>query len=203
MTLAAIIAVCFLSVQNAGSATTSQSPDKQPPAVMPATSSTPEGQASSSSQAPPAQAPSASTPESANQPKPAPKPHDRKKTSMSNCSSAPAAPNAPRDSTPSPCPPPKKVVRHGGSNEPGVQITGGTTAEQSVHQRSTDQLRLATEENLKKIGGRQLSPSQQEMKSQINQFMEQSKTAAAAGDLDRAHNLATKAHLLSVELIKP
>jgi hypothetical protein len=204
MTLAAIIAVCFLSVQNAGYATTARSPDKQPPTVMPATSSTPEGQASSSSQAPPAQAPSASTPESANQPKPAPKPHDRKKKSTPNClTAAPAANSAQQPASAAPCPPPKKVVRHGGSNEPGVQITGGTTAEQSVHQRSTDQLRLATEENLKKIEGRQLSPSQQEMKNQINQFMEQSKTAAAAGDLDRAHNLATKAHLLSVELVKP
>jgi hypothetical protein len=61
----------------------------------------------------------------------------------------------------------------------------------------------ATEENLKKIEGRQLSPSQQEMVSQIKQFREQSKTAAAAGDLDRAHNLAMKAHLLSDELVKP
>ncbi len=205
MTMAAILAVCFLSVQNAGCATTAQSPDKQPPAVMAATLSTSEGQASSSSQTPPAaQAPSASTPESANQPKPAPKPHDRKKKSTPNClTAAPAANSAQQPASATPCPPPKKVVRHGGSNEPGVQITGGTTAEQSLHQRSTDQLRLATEENLKKIEGRQLSPSQQEMKNQINQFMEQSKTAVAAGDLDRAHNLATKAHLLSDELVKP
>jgi hypothetical protein len=41
------------------------------------------------------------------------------------------------------------------------------------------------------------------MVSQIKQFMEQSKTAADAGDLDRAHNLALKAHLLSDELLKP
>jgi len=61
----------------------------------------------------------------------------------------------------------------------------------------------ATEENLKKIEGRQLNPSQQEMVNQIKQFREQSKTAAAAGDLDRAHNLAVKAHLLSDELVKP
>jgi hypothetical protein len=72
-----------------------------------------------------------------------------------------------------------------------------------LHQRSTEQLRLATEENLKKIERRQLGPSQQDMKNQINQFMEQSQTAAAAGDLDRAHNLVLKAHLLSDELVKP
>ena len=41
------------------------------------------------------------------------------------------------------------------------------------------------------------------MVSQVKQFMEQSKTALAAGDHDRAHNLAMKANLLSVELLKP
>jgi len=102
-----------------------------------------------------------------------------------------------------PCPPPKKVVRNGGSDEPTVQLTGGTTAEPAVQQRSTDQLRAATDENLKKIEGRQLSPSQQEMVSQIKQFMDQSKAAVAAGDLERGHNLALKAHLLSDELVKP
>jgi hypothetical protein len=72
-----------------------------------------------------------------------------------------------------------------------------------MHERSTGQLTSATEENLKKIAGRQLNPSQQEMVSQIKQYMEQSKTAVSDGDLDRAHNLAMKAHLLSDELIKP
>jgi hypothetical protein len=102
-----------------------------------------------------------------------------------------------------PCAPPRKVVRNGGSKEPAIQLVEGTTAEQVVHQRSTDQLTVATEENLKKIAGRQLNPSQQEMVSQIKQFMEQSKTAVAAGDLERGHNLALKAHLLSDELVKP
>jgi hypothetical protein len=103
-----------------------------------------------------------------------------------------------------PCPPPKKVVRNGGSDEPTIQLTGGTTAEQALHERSsTDQLTAATEANLKKAAGLRLNPSQQEMVSQIKQFMEQSKTAVAAGDLERGRNLAMKAHLLSDELVKP
>lgn len=102
-----------------------------------------------------------------------------------------------------PCPPPKKVVRNGGSNEPAIQLIEGTTAEQVQQQRATDQLNAATDQNLKQIDGRRLSTNQQDMVSQIRQFREQSKTAAAAGDLDRAHNLAQKAHLLSVELVKP
>jgi hypothetical protein len=191
MTLAAILAVCLLSTAYPSTPTGTSS-----------ISSTRQSQAGGSSQAPPAQP--SPTPTPADQPKPAQKPHHRKKISTSNCSTAAPAPNFPQDSaSPAPCPPPKKVVRHGGSDEPAVQLTGGATSEQTLRQRSTEQLRLATEENLKQIEGRQLSAGQQEMKNQINQFMEQSKTAAVAGDLDRAHNLAMKAHLLSEELLKP
>ncbi|MGB2603139.1 MAG: hypothetical protein WBC78_06065 [Candidatus Sulfotelmatobacter sp.] len=102
-----------------------------------------------------------------------------------------------------PCPPPKKVVRNGGSEEPTIQLMGGTPAEQASRQRSTDELTAATEENMKKIEGRELSPTQQDMLTQIKQFMEQSKTAVASGDPERGHDLAMKARLLSDELVKP
>ncbi|MGA9543227.1 MAG: hypothetical protein WBQ85_06650 [Candidatus Sulfotelmatobacter sp.] len=102
-----------------------------------------------------------------------------------------------------PCPPPKKVVRNGGSSEPKVQLTGDTPAEQASDKSSTNQLRAATEENLKKATGLQLNSSRREMVNQIREFMAQSKAAAAAGDLEGAHNLALKAHLLSIELVKP
>ena len=117
---------------------------------------------------------------------------------------SPSAGSPSAGSTPlSPCPPPKKVVRNGGADEPAIQLVEGTTAEQASHQRSTDQLTAATQENLKKIAVRRLSPSQQEIVGQIKQFMEQSKTAMAAGDVQRGHNLAMKARLLSDELVKP
>src|SRR5229473_1359539 len=102
-----------------------------------------------------------------------------------------------------PCPPPKKVVRNGGSDEPSIQLVGGETAEQTAHQSATDKLTVATEENLKKVAGHPLSPSQQEMVNQIKLFIDQSKTAIAAGDVERGRNLAMKAHLLSDELVKP
>ncbi|MGA7929800.1 MAG: hypothetical protein WCA20_27880 [Candidatus Sulfotelmatobacter sp.] len=197
MTLAAILAVCLLGMGYPGTLS-----------VASPNSLTPESQTGGSAQAPPAQpspSPTQPTPDSANQPKPAPKPHHRKKTSTSSCSTAAPAPNSAENSASSkPCPPPKKVVRNGGSDEPAVQLTPGATAAQTSYQRFTaEQLRVATEENLKKIDGRQLNPSQQEMVSQIKQFMEQSKKAVAAGDVDRAHNLALKARLLSDELLKP
>jgi hypothetical protein len=64
-------------------------------------------------------------------------------------------------------------------------------------------MRAATEANLKKIADRQLTPAQQDMVNQIQQFMDQSKNSVQSGDLDRARTLAWKAELLSEELVKP
>jgi hypothetical protein len=58
----------------------------------------------------------------------------------------------------------------------------------------------AADQNLKKIAGSTLTANQQDMVKQVRQFMEQSKAATAAGDLDRARTLAWKAQLLSEEL---
>ncbi|MFY9911915.1 MAG: hypothetical protein WAK56_18875 [Candidatus Sulfotelmatobacter sp.] len=102
-----------------------------------------------------------------------------------------------------PCPPPKKVVRNGGADEPKIELLGGSPADQVSSARSTEQITAATEENLKKISERQLNAGQQATVSQIRQFMEQSKEAVAAGNPERAQNLATKARLLSEELLKP
>jgi iron uptake system EfeUOB component EfeO/EfeM len=60
-----------------------------------------------------------------------------------------------------------------------------------------------TEANLKKLAGKQLTPNQQDMVSQTRQFMQQSKAAVEAGDLERARTLAWKAQVLSEELVKP
>ena len=107
--------------------------------------------------------------------------------------------------TPTNCPPPKTVVHEGGTTEPSIQLLGGTGGQQATAgQRSTtDQLVESTEQNLKKIAGRALDANQQEMLKQIQQFLDQSKAAVAAGDVERGRNLALKAHLLSDELAKP
>ena len=68
--------------------------------------------------------------------------------------------------------------------------------------RWTDRLLATTETNLKSIGGRQLTPVQQDMLVQIRSYVNQSKAASDAGDLVRANTLASKAHLLSDELAK-
>ncbi|HKH99920.1 MAG TPA: hypothetical protein VJ999_12495 [Candidatus Sulfotelmatobacter sp.] len=103
-----------------------------------------------------------------------------------------------------PCPPAKKIVRQGGASDPNIQLAGGPGGQQASQERATaNQMLGATEENLKKIAGRKLSSNQQDVVNQIHQFMEQSKTATAAGDLNRARTLAWKAQMLSEELAKP
>jgi hypothetical protein len=99
--------------------------------------------------------------------------------------------------------PEKKVVRNGGTADPVVQLAPGMSAEQASSQRqNTTQLMAATDANLKQISARQLNPSQQDSVSQIRKYIEQAKAAEQAGDVQRAHNLASKALLLSDDLAK-
>ena len=155
------------------------------------------------------------------------KPRRKKKQAASNCVPASAATTAaptvapsPGDpaqdplkaqtSTPAPasaptvCPPPKIVVQQGGTSEPAIQLAGGAVGDQAAQQRHTaTEMLSATELNLKKIDETKLTTSQQDTVNQIHQFMDQSKSASAAGDLERARTLAWKAQLLSEELISP
>jgi hypothetical protein len=99
--------------------------------------------------------------------------------------------------------PEKKVVRNGGTADPVVQLAPGMSEEQASSQRqSTSQLLAATDANLKEISSRQLNSTQQDSISQIKKYMEQAKAAEKAGDVQRAHNLASKAVMLSDDLAK-
>ncbi len=93
--------------------------------------------------------------------------------------------------------PPKTVVSDGSTTNPKTQIAPSVTQSQASRQRqNTSQLLAATDLNLKKLSGRQLSGNQQDTMKQIRAYMEQAKSADAAGELQRARNLAVKAHLL-------
>ncbi len=95
------------------------------------------------------------------------------------------------------------MVRNGGTTDPAVQLAPGVSDEQASRERqSTSQLLSTTDTNLKQISARQLSASQQESVSQIRKYMEQAKEAEAAGDVQRAQNLASKALMLSDDLAK-
>jgi hypothetical protein len=99
--------------------------------------------------------------------------------------------------------PEKRVVHNGSTGDPVVQLTPGMSQEQASRQRkSTTELLAATDANLKQISGRQLNTSQQDSVSQIRKYMEQAQAAEKAGDVQRAQNLASKALLLSDDLVK-
>ncbi len=84
-----------------------------------------------------------------------------------------------------------------------MQLSPSLSQQQASSQnQDATQLLSATDANLKKLEGRTLTTSQQDAVNQIQQYMQQAKTAAAAGDVERAHNLAVKAHVLSDELVK-
>jgi hypothetical protein len=100
--------------------------------------------------------------------------------------------------------PTKKVVSNGGTADPTVDLSTGLSPQQASHQKeSTHQLLAASDANLKKIAGRQLSPSQQDTVKQINSYVKQAEAAEKVGDVQRAHNLAVKANLLSADLVGP
>jgi hypothetical protein len=148
-------------------------------------------------------------------------PHHKKRVRPPNCGTMPTSgqaasgstsaqgdpATAPEPATASPatnCPPPKVIVRQGGTSEPSIQLAGGPPPSQTSNQRDTaNQMLDATEANLKKIAGKQLTVDQQNMVNQTRQFIQQSKAAVEAGDLERARTLAWKAQVLSEELVKP
>jgi hypothetical protein len=101
------------------------------------------------------------------------------------------------------CPPPKIVVRQGGTAEPSIQLVGTPGGAPSVQDRDTSQMIESTESNLKKLDSIKLNLNEEEMVKQVRQFIVQSKAATAAGDVDQARTLAWKAQLLSGELLKP
>lgn len=97
----------------------------------------------------------------------------------------------------------KIIVRNGGAKEGTPELSPGISKEQEAHNReNTEQLIATTDANVKSVAGRQLTAAQQSMIEQIHTYVAQSKAASNTGDLDRAHTLAFKAHLLSDELAK-
>jgi hypothetical protein len=99
--------------------------------------------------------------------------------------------------------PNKVVVRNGGAKEGSAQLTPAVNPDQAKTQRAnTANLLAATDANLKRVAGRQLTPAQQSMINEIHTYMQQAKAAAASADTNRAQTLAYKAHLLSNELAR-
>jgi hypothetical protein len=95
-------------------------------------------------------------------------------------------------------------VPEGGVTEQSIQLAGGSPSGETTQKReSTTQMLTATEENLKKVDGIQLTEGQRNSVSQIRQFVDQSQKALKAADFERAQTLAWKAKVLSDDLVAP
>ncbi len=100
--------------------------------------------------------------------------------------------------------PTKLVVRHGGAKDPKLEIAPAESRQQEAQtSRSTAELLASTDQNLKKISGRKLSPQQQDMVGQIQNYVSQAMAAEKSGDMERAESFASKAKQLSDEMVNP
>lgn len=77
-----------------------------------------------------------------------------------------------------------------------------TPAEEAALREQTNRSISKAEDNLQRVSGRRLNPAQNDMAEKIRGYLGQAREAAQAGDWFRAQNLASKAEVLSEELIK-
>src|ERR1700678_4052821 len=177
MTLAVILSLCLFC---SGPATTGvrawMQTTQDPPQIKPADSSVPHTQSTSAPQAKvPAPANNATSGPSTAPKSPSAvakrKPQNKAKnaapckadanvkTSPKGSPSDPATAASPASTGSAaadlpPCPPPKVVVRNGGTAEGTVQVTGGTaTAKNSPQRANTERLLASTEDTLKTTAG--------------------------------------------------
>ena len=173
--------------------------------------STPQGSSAQPSAAQQKAPEKSATPQAATAP-PCPDSSQHGSTGKTDCKAAkatgakttkhPVRKTVPPAATPAQTGPPKKVVPNGGTEDAAVDLSPRRNQEQSLQQsENTKQLLAASDLNLNKISGRQLTPTQQDTVKQIKSYMEQSRNARDDGDVQRAYNLALKANLLSAELV--
>jgi hypothetical protein len=215
MYLAAILGLCALTTPSVALVVFQAQPaevsqETQPPVATPSNSpqDSPQNGTPPQPGAEPQSSPSATpqatpTPEAAREPQKA-KPQATSQKPGSQAKAPSKKRRRPKSAVSNPtATPEKKVVRNGGTAAPAAQLGPSMSAEQASNQRqNTGQLLAATDANLKHISSRPMNSSQQDSVSQIRKYMEQAKAAEQAGDVQRAHNLASKALLLSDDLAK-
>ncbi len=99
--------------------------------------------------------------------------------------------------------PPPQPRRPSPKAEPPPQIAPQLSPRQQAEatRSTTDDIRVA-ERNLQAASGKQLKASQKDLVDKIQGFLSQAREAIRADDWVRAQNVAHKAQVLSVELIR-
>ncbi len=169
--------------------TVTQQPEQKPEQTQPTQPTTQPQQPQEQPQTP--EKPSPSKPKRSARRHPATSNSTAKKNPPSS-TAQPPTPAAPATSTASAKPPDADV----GQISPDMSRTAA-----SQRQQSTTQLLDSTEQNLRALT-RTLSNDEQNTVSQIRSYIVQSRSALKDSDLDRAYNLALKAHQLSDVLLR-
>jgi outer membrane biosynthesis protein TonB len=168
-------------------------PQQPPPTATPEATPTPEAEAKPAEEEQP-EAQSSPTP--AEQPKTAEKTKPKHTRHAATKKSSGEKNEVAHNNSKRVIPPPSEPVP-----TPQPISPGSTPADRGNSQASTDQLLQGAETNLNGIT-RTLSKDEEAMRSQIIEFIRQSRTATTENDPARAHTLAVKARLLSDELVK-
>ena len=152
----------------------------------------------------PATIPEVEVPQPAPEPEPAkPSPTVTKKTKASrpkvDARKAPPAATPPATQSDKD----KIIIEEGSKQDPAPPpLTADTSHDDATRLRqNTNQLITAAEYNLNNIH-RNMSTDEQAIVQHIRGFIEQSRQAMKDGDTERAHTLATKAQLMSDQLLK-
>jgi outer membrane biosynthesis protein TonB len=169
-------------------------PQAQAPAVAPSDQPAPLAPPPSASGEPNRPQPPETAPAATAPPEPATKSKPKPRNHVAAKKPAPA---------PAPEKPSRTVVDEGGTRPANSgQLSASLPPDTAIHQKlNTAQLLEATDYNLKSVT-RTLTSDEQAMVQHIRSYMQQSREASKDGDVERAYNLALKAHLLSDELVK-
>lgn len=181
-------------------------PHQPPPTAAPSPSPTPEGTAAQQAEQQQDQPNQAQSP-SPEQQKPEPEQKEKAKQAKKSPRHKPAQPatNAEKPGTDvARNTPPKKIIpaEKAEPTPPPGQISPGPTPAAGPQDRAaTEQLLQLAEANLNGIK-RQLTRDEEVKRTQVKEFISQSRKAVTENDPDRAHRLAVKAQVLSDELVK-
>jgi len=147
------------------------------------------------------------TPPKAQASKPCPTSSDSNSAKPADCKSASSKREKRQHAQPvasSGAGPTKTVIRNGSTPDPTVAISPDLSDQEASRKlNSTDRLLASADANLKQIASRPLSAAQEDTVKQIKVYMEQARTAAKNGEVQRAYTLANKANMLSADLAAP
>src|SRR5579871_425682 len=111
----------------------------------------------------------------------------------------PTAPIAPMTSTTTN----KKIVRNGGASDAEITFVPSITPEQATQETSAAKRLLATTEaDLKIVVERGANGERLDVVSEVKNYVTLAKTSLDGGDVERAYKLATKARILTDDLLK-